>query len=92
MARKIAYTLTDDLADGAKLQPNQAVRVTVTDRDEVWIVDTARRNVTVALLKSAGLKQAKRGRKSADATTDATETDAPDAPESPETDAPESSD
>lgn len=68
MARKIAYTLTDDLADGAKLQPNQAVRVTVTDRDEVWIIDTARRNVTVALLKSAGLKQAKRGRKSADAT------------------------
>jgi len=76
MARQAitSYNITDDLSHvveapkidgekGARLNSNGAVRITVTDRDDVWVLDTARRNVLVSLLKDAGERQKKRGRK-----------------------------
>ena len=47
---------------GERLADNGRVRIVVTDRNEQWVVDTARRNLIAALLKSAGTKQGKRGR------------------------------
>lgn len=69
MATILTPTHTDDLAEVAegesapKLNPNQRVRIALTDGDSVWLVDTKRSNEMVSILKGAGVKQAKRGRK-----------------------------
>lgn len=57
------HSYTDDLAEGANLPAGQRVRVTLTDGEAVWLIDTNRANDLVATLKGKGTKQKRRGRK-----------------------------
>jgi hypothetical protein len=54
--------VTEDTA-GASLSASQRVQVTLTQGDTVYIVDTSQASPVAALLRKAGTKQAKRGRK-----------------------------
>lgn len=62
----ITFAETDEGAKaeaGANLPQGQRCGITLTDGEAVWIVDTARSSEVVSLLKAAGTKQKKRGRK-----------------------------
>lgn len=48
---------------GASLSASQRVQVTLTQGDKVYLVDTSQASPIAALIRKAGTKQAKRGRK-----------------------------
>lgn len=72
--RKATYTYTDDAAQAVKVETDdsktagnvtesQYARITLTQGETVYIVDTAQSNPIAAYCRKVGTKQAKRGRK-----------------------------
>jgi hypothetical protein len=54
---------TVEVESGASLSASQRVSVTLTQGESVYLVDTSQASPIAALLRKAGVKQAKRGRK-----------------------------
>lgn len=67
------YSVTDDLAgvtveaddsaEAGNVSASQAVRITLTQGETVYVSDTTQASAIAALLRKRGAKQAKRGRK-----------------------------
>jgi hypothetical protein len=57
-----AGKVTTDEA-GSSLSASQRVSVTLTQGESVYLVDTSQASPIAALIRKAGVKQAKRGRK-----------------------------
>lgn len=54
---------TSDVPAGASLAASQRVSIQMTQGDTVYLIDTAQANTVAALIRSAGVKQKKRGAK-----------------------------
>jgi len=77
MATIVSKSYSDDLpgvtvaqeegAEAKTLNESQRVTLTMTQGEHVYIVDTAQSSPLAALIRKAGTKQKKRGRKAGDA-------------------------